>query len=332
MERIPILETIRSSLTRFFRSDHETTTDDTPKICWIFHLPPEILQTITDYLSTRDIISLSRTCQTFYTIINDDNFWIHRIHCEFPQPIADLYTYDVFQKCDTIETSDEPRPSGFQSARTEAELDLAAINSATHYNDQAIEKRHAKMYLSKESFLTQLQYFQYKRPKKVQEITIMKLMYFYLIDRKRRAVVDMDVVHRNDQYLVERNDANSFKGRIIELRNVCWLEITGHFEHAIMPGKYDVIWRMKCFDNYVRISGDTEFSVVPSHGKMLLHIISDDDFQRYALEHGNDWFTVKMGQIVVYDISRILIGIRNWNTGYWKSGIAWDCVELKPAS
>jgi len=210
------------------------------EICWLFHLPPEIFQIITDFLPTRDIHSLSQTCRTFHTFLNDNDFWIHHIYCRFPQSIAQLYSFDLFQKPEIIQTSNEIRQSGFTNVRTDSEFDILAINSATHYNDEAIEKCHGKMYVSKEEFLTNLEFYQFNKPTNYSEIPFMKLIYFYLIDRKRCATVDMDVVHRNEHYLVEKSDEDSLTGRIIDLEHVCWLEITGRFEHIIMPGTYEV--------------------------------------------------------------------------------------------
>lgn len=275
---------------------------------------------------------MSQTCQTFYTLINNDNFWIHRIRYQFSPSITQLYTFDLFQKPQYIQTNDEPRPSGLEHTRVESELDELARNSATHYNDEAIERRHAKIYVSKEEFLRNIQYFHFNKPKNDLQVPLMKLIYFYLIDRKREAVVDMVVVHRSNYYLVEQTDPDSFKGRIIHLTNVCWLEITGRFQHNIMPGKYEVIWRMKCDDNYIRIWGETEFIVVPSHGKMLVRKVSDNDFRTYAIEHGNRWFLINMGHIIIYEPSKVLIAMRNWHNGNWKSGISWDCIELKIVS
>ncbi len=57
-----------------------------------------------------------------------------------------------FKKPLIIETYNEIRPSGFAHIQTENKLDQLAINSATHYNDEAIERRHARMYVSKDDF------------------------------------------------------------------------------------------------------------------------------------------------------------------------------------
>ena len=278
----------------------------------------------------RDLHALSRTCQTFNNLVNDDSFWAHRIRCQFAPSIAQLYTFDLFEKPEMIETTDPARPSGFIHGRDDYEIDRAAVNSATHYNDEALANRRAKMYVSKEDFLDKVEFFQYVRPKKklLANVPLMKLVYFYLIDRKRTAIVNMGIVHRNEQYLVEETDADSLTGRIIRLRSVCWLEITGEMEHRLMPGKYEISWRMKARSNLVHMWGDTEFIVVPSHGKHHVHTMSFSDFREPSMEHGDQWFEQKMGQVEIYEPSKILVAIRNWNNGNWKMGVSWDCIEL----
>ena len=327
---------IRNSFRSFLGWISQTTDnllrENESEIFRILDLPPEILQIITDHLNVRDVMSLSRTCQIFYTLINDDTFWIHRIRCHFSPSIAKLYTFDLFQEPENIQTTDENCPSGFDHTIVGAELDLTAIHSATHYNDEALKKRRAKMYVSKKYFLTNVQFFQYDEPKNDIKVPFMKLIYFYLIDRKRTAAVNMSVIHRNYNYLVEQRDRNSLTGRIIHLRQVCWLQISGRFEFDIMPGKYEVNWRMKSPTSNVRMGGETEFIVVPLNGKMLIHRISDNDFRNHILKHGNRWFELNMGQITIYEHSPVLVGIRNWKNPDWKSGISWDCIELKLVS
>ena len=310
----------------------QSLTTSTPGTCYILDLPPEILQCVTEHLSVSDLILLSRTCRAFHTLINDDAFWAHRIGCRFAPSIAQLYTSDLFQQPEYVESNDEPRESGFEHIRHECDFDKAAKNSATHYNDEAIERRRGKMYVSREDFAKLLQYFQFKKPNIALQVPFMKLVYFYLIDRKRQAAVEMDVVHRNDHYLVEQTDKDSFKGRIISLQSVCWLEISGRFPHVIMPGKYEVLWRMKCRENNVRMWADTEFMIVPSHGKLLVHKVSENDFRNHALLHSNQWFLINMGHVIIYEPSTVLLAVRNWHDGNWKYGISWDCIELKIVS
>jgi hypothetical protein len=316
---------------RSFSSSTSQSSNDlsSNEICWFFRLPLEILQVITDFLEIKDVLSLNQTCQTFYTVLNDNNFWIHRIHSQFAPSIAQLYTFDLFQKPEIIETYNEIRSSGFTHVQTENELDRLAINSATHYNDEAIEKRHAKMYVSKEDFLDQVEFYQFNKPNNYSDIPLMKLIYFYLIDRKRCAAIDMNVIHHDEhQQLVEENDVDSLTGRIINLQNIYWFEITGRLEQKIMPGKYEISWRIKgaLYCNF--IWGETEFIVVPQHGKLLNYKMSADDFRYRLVEHENHWFIVKIGQIIIYEPSIVLVAVRNQNDTSWKSHLSWDCIEL----
>ncbi|CAF1053818.1 unnamed protein product [Adineta steineri] len=327
-----IREGLQSIISRISPFTINTTTDDISGICWILDLPLEILQMITDYLNVRDLTSLSRSCQMFYKLINNDNFWIHRIHYQFPHPIANFYTFDLFQKSEEIELVPQSRPSGFMHTREDCDLDRFAVNSATYYNDEVIEQRHAKMYVSEDDFLTYIGYFHYNKPTKKMNVPLMKLVYFYLIDRKQQAAANMHVVHLNGQYLVDRTTQESLTGHVIQLQSVCWLEITGNFEHHIMPGKYEVIWRMKGHAGNISMYGVTEFLVAPSNGKMLIKRITEEEFRSYTLEHGNRWFLKSLGQIMIYKPSKVMVGIRNWREGSWKAGVTWDYIELKVIS
>jgi hypothetical protein len=279
-------------------------------------------------LKIRDILSLGQTCQSFYRFFNDDNFWIHRIRAQFPTSIAQLYIFDLFKKPEIIETYNEIRPSGFSHVQTGNELDHLAINSATHYNDEAIAKRNGKMYVSKEEFFNDLEFYQFNQPTDYSAVPFMKLIYFYLIDRKRSAAVEMNIIHRGLYDLIEDDDVDSLTGHIISLKNASWLEITGRLEHKIIPGKYEVSWRMKCNKLGTYMRGETEFIVVPQHGKLLDYRMSEDDFHTLTSKHEDRWFVIKMGEIIIYEPSIILVGIRNWNETNWKSNLSWDCIEL----
>ena len=295
---------------------------------WLCRLPSEVLQMITDHLKASDLVSLSQTCRSFYTFCNDDQLWFHRIRCQFPQTIAQLYTSGLYQKPEIIQTFNELRPSGFVHNQAGNELDLLAIHSATHYNDEAIERRQEKIYVSKEYFRNNVEFYQYDKPDHHLDIPLMKLIYFYLIDRKRYAAVDMNVVHHEFDDFITDNEVDSLTGLILRLENACRLEITGRFEYEIMPGKYEVSWRMKFDQLAVKIWGETEFIVVPQHGQLLDYRMSENDFHHLLSEHENRWFVRKMGQILIYEPSIVLVAIRNWNDTRAKSNLSWDCIEL----
>jgi len=181
---------------------------------------------------------------------------------------------------------------------------------------------------SKEDFLNNVEFYQFNNPKNYSDILFMKLIYFYLIDRKRYAAVNMNIMHDGFYDVIVENDMDSLTGHIISLQFAQRLEITGRFEHKIMPGKYEVSWRMKGGTLSTYIGEETEFIVVPQHGKLLNYKMSKDVLFYLLIEHENRWFIVKMGQIIIYEPSIVLVAIRNWNDTNRKANLSWDCIEL----
>ena len=68
----------------------------------LLHLPVEIFQIIANFLSVRDINLLSQACRTFYILLNDNNFWTHRIRSRFQQSIAKLCAFDLFENLKSL--------------------------------------------------------------------------------------------------------------------------------------------------------------------------------------------------------------------------------------
>ncbi len=107
-----------------------------------------------------------------------------------------------------------------------------------------------KCMYQKTIFLNSVEFCQFNKSKNYSDILFMRLIYFYLIDCKRYAVVNMNIVHDNFRDLIEENDRDSLNGHVLSLKYAHWLEITGRFEHKIMlPGKYEVSWRMNSESN-----------------------------------------------------------------------------------
>ncbi|CAF0909943.1 unnamed protein product [Adineta ricciae] len=292
------------------------------------HLPYELLQIIADFLNAKDLQSLSKTCRKLYKIFHNEEFWLHRIRHHFPRSIVQLYTNDIFKQPDLISTFNDIQPTGFAHVRTDNFLDNVAITSSTHYNDDAIERRHAKMYVSQKVFLNDLEYFQYNKPNDHESIPSMKLIYFYLIDRKRCASVNMDMPIHDSQHVYKVLDADSLTGQVTYVKEIVRLDMTGRFQHTIMPGKYEVSWRMKGVANKTQMPGETEFILVPQHGRLLNYKMIDEDFQNLLHQYGDNWFTVNMTQTIIYEPSIVLIAIRNWNNRLWKRDLRLDCIEL----
>lgn len=300
--------------------------------CWLIDLPQEILEIIIDFLPGKDVNSLSQTCQKFYTFINNENFWQYFIHRHFPKSIAQLYTFDLFQKSKVIETYNEIQQLDIINIRPDDQFDLLAINSATHYSDEAVQKCHRKMYVSKDDFLTNIDFFQFNKFNKSINGPLNKIIYFYLIDRKRCAVIDMNVAHRDKYGIVDEYHPDCLTGHVLHLHSGRSLDISGRLEHKIMPGKYEVSWRMKSDACSVYVPGVTEFIVVPQHGKLIIHRMLEDDFCRLIYQSKDYWSLLKIGQTIIYEPSTVLVAIRNWINRDWKYGLLLDCVEFKIVS
>ncbi|CAF0761029.1 unnamed protein product [Didymodactylos carnosus] len=308
---------------------------DPDKGCLLLDLPPELFYLVSEHLNYHDIINLSKTCSRLYEYINSDVFWTRLIYCQFHSSIAKLYTSDIFndkRNQDVINRRNEIRQPDFISKKgNEDKLDQAAITCCTHYNETAVLNNGTSMYISQDQFRHDVKYYQYKTQyltdNNRKNTPLMKLIYFYLIDRKRLAAINMGVVHLNNNYLIGIKTSDSLNGHVVQLNTVCWLDISGEMEN-ILPGKYELIWRMKLSSNCY-IPGITEFIAVPQHGSLICCKWSEENFREKKIEYGSQWFTTEMGTTNIYEPSTVLIAVRNLVNPYWKNGVSWDCVELK---
>ncbi|CAF0953466.1 unnamed protein product [Didymodactylos carnosus] len=308
---------------------------DPVKGSFLLDLPPELFYLIGEHLSHDDLSRLSQTCSRLYQFINSDTLWTHLIRFKFPPSIAKLYTNGIFEEERDEATETEKthqnkaqRPSFLNSKDSEWKLDAAAIRSAADYNETTVI--HLTMHLDQKWFRENVRYYQFNKTHSLncKNIPLMKLMYFYLIDRKRVATTDMVVVHlNNENYLREIRTKDSLNGRVVKLFSVCWLDITGKMEN-ILPGKYEFSWRMR-LDMSAEIDGTTEFLAVPEYGTLICYRWTDEIIQEMKIKHGTAWFTADMGTTTIYKPSTVYVAVRNWTTPYWKQGLSWDCCELK---
>ena len=95
-----------------------------------------------------------------------------------------------------------------------------------------------------------------------------------------------------------------------------------------MPEKFEINWRMKGDSQGTRVWGDTEFIVLPQHGTQLNYKMFGNDFCNLIHEHEYWRFVVKMGQFIIYELSTVLVAIRNWSNSDWQYDLSWDSVEL----
>ncbi|CAF1127504.1 unnamed protein product [Didymodactylos carnosus] len=166
-----------------------------------------------------------------------------------------------------------------------------------------------------------------------QHIPLAKLMYFYLIDRKRMSVTDMflfdDLTHPTQ---IEQ-DPTCLNGYCIRFND--HQRLRGAF-YSIIPGNYEIIWRLKA----VKISDSTE------KWGTLSHCFANPDFGTpccktfYSprrgkskwlpeMEKKNGWCLQSIGTFVVFETSTVYFSIRLHMTPYWAYAIYCDYVELK---
>jgi hypothetical protein len=169
-----------------------------------------------------------------------------------------------------------------------------------------------------------------------------KLIYFELIKRKRISFSDFNRLSfdTNRNYTTVA-DASSLNGYVLHINDSIELYYSLRIEATfknILPGKYDVIWRMKLDVPY--ILGETEFFAVSEQinpGQLAYTRWTQDDFlSMYRCFHcditkTNLWFYQTMGIVEINGIesSDVYISMTNHDTIHAKYGLFLDYIELK---
>lgn len=158
---------------------------------------------------------------------------------------------------------------------------------------------------------------------------------YFKLSRLKMPVEDFWIVHLGDRYIRKIKVRDSFSDYVIHLKTVCWLQLDGKF-NKVLPGKYEVIWRMKLVNAYME---DEEKPVIyykartcescDSPGNQLVYEWSVEELERVEKEQANAWFLHNMGQITVDTVTDVYVEITGRN-GYWCGGFFWDYVELRP--
>ena len=160
-----------------------------------------------------------------------------------------------------------------------------------------------------------------------------KEVYFDL-GRTKMPVADFyHIVHLGNRYLKKIDDPKSSSGSVIYLVEVCWLQVDGKF-HAVLPGKYRVLWRMKLRDAFMRSSGEAciyykATKLGDSCGSQLSCKWDENKLQEQEKRHGtNKWFVFDTGELTVESMCDVHVEIHGRND-YWCGGFYWDYVQLK---
>lgn len=169
-----------------------------------------------------------------------------------------------------------------------------------------------------------------------------KLIYFELIKRKRISFADLNRfsldTNRNYKTLI---DPSSLTGYVLYIKDsieLCYLLHIQTIFYNILPGKYDVIWRMKLDLPY--ILGETEFLAIPEQTKpsqiAYMKWTQEDFLSMYRcfncdITKTNLWFYQTIGIIEINDDKpcNVHISLINQDSMHAKHGLYLDYVELK---
>jgi hypothetical protein len=169
-----------------------------------------------------------------------------------------------------------------------------------------------------------------------------KLIYFELIKRKRISFSDFELfsfdTNRNYTTIADPSSLNGYVLYIKDSIELCYsLYIETIFKN-ILPGKYDVIWRMKL--NIPYMLGETEFFAIAEQinpGQIAYMRWTQEDFLSMHrcfncdITKTNLWFYQTIGIVEITEDKpcNVYISMINRDLIHAKHGVYLDYVELK---
>jgi hypothetical protein len=169
-----------------------------------------------------------------------------------------------------------------------------------------------------------------------------KEVYLRLSERHCISFSDIDrVSFDNNRHYQLINDPSSLTGKVLQIHDsveFCYdVQIETVFKD-ILPGRYDVIWRMKL--NLPYLIGETEFVAIPeqdSPKQVAFTRWTEEDFlSMYRcfhcdLSNSNLWFYQQMGivEITGDQPCHVYVSMVNADPIHAKHGLFLDFVELK---
>lgn len=169
-----------------------------------------------------------------------------------------------------------------------------------------------------------------------------KAIYASLVQRHCISLADFDRIsldhHRNYQTIPESSSLIGYVLQIQDSIEFCYsIQIETVFEN-ILPGRYDVIWRMKL--NLPYFLGETEFFAIPEQENPTMTAYTrwtqEDFLAMYRCFHcdltdHNLWFYQEMGTVEIHGDQpcNVHVSMINQDTIHAKYGLFLDFVELK---
>jgi hypothetical protein len=345
------------------------------------NLPDPVFYHLCKYLSLIDVINLSKTCkQLFLSIEKENYFWMMLIKNHFGFQLYQRYVHEIFMNennsdyvlyCtnkdkEKFEKSFQRNKGFFICTNWLFNMLNGNENSDGYlaYKRLIKQKLHPRTNQLKIS-LTIEQFFEYclKRNRNLNkenilQISLYKLIYFYLIKSKRLLAVDLFGIYlrctsnhsncTNRLYPKHEYDSDSSTGRCVRLYTVTSLllrGIKGKFK-SILPGIYEIICRIKLDKNEENLKYYNEccsqcdgleksvrchFYALADNGldcECSRKTMNFDWFESNYLLYGNkNWFNQTMGKIKLFQLSEIYFGFYIINDCRYRS-ILLDYIQL----
>jgi hypothetical protein len=349
---------------------------------FIDNLPHHVLYYLCKYLSFIDIINLSRACKQLYILIEkDDYFWMRLIKNHFGSKLYQRYVNEIFQNKKNSDyvlyRTDNDRQKFEKSYQNRLPINMCVFwlfnvlncqdNSDGYIAYKSVVKQklrprtnEIKMSLTLEEFFEH--YFNTNRNltnENISQISLCKLIYFYLIEPKRILGVDMFGIYLNcsiyhlhcsNRICSDKHeyDSNSLTGKCVRLYSDKMLYqagIKGKFK-SILPGIYEIICRIKLDKNDKYLTYYNEccsrdhnpkkyiecyFYALADYGLDCERVETKMNFNWFEsnyLLHGNtNWFNETMGRIKVFELSDIYFGFNVKDPTCYRN-ILFDYIQL----
>ncbi|CAF4243671.1 unnamed protein product [Rotaria magnacalcarata] len=344
-------------------------------------MPHNILYHLCEYLSFMDILNTLKTCKRLYMLIETDNyFWSRMIKSQVGPKLYQRYVYEIFQN---------PKNSDYSLYRTEKDKEQFAKRLQNHEpknvcglwllnmlnckdnNDGYIAYRsivhqklrprtnEIKMSLTIEEFIeSYLNRTKTLTKENIYQISLYKLIYYYLIEPKRLLGVDIFGINlycskdhircANSIITTQEYDSKCLTGRCVRLYSNSadyQAGIKGKFK-SFLPGIYEIIccikldkndkylsyYNQECIkDDRIKNSVECYFYALADHGldcECGHEKLNYDWFESNYMLHGNsNWFNETMGKIQVFELSDVYFGF-DIKRDYCYRNILLDYIEL----
>jgi hypothetical protein len=123
-------------------------------------------------------------------------------------------------------------------------------------------------------------------------------------------------------------DPSSVYGSVVELKSVCWLEMSGHL--FVPPGDHDVFMRVNSRGDWGHVTRGVSIESVVGEGTASFTV--PPERLNTGLLPKNVWGWIYIGSVSVLASAAKVRWFLNDTSGSWKTGVKLDVIRLVPSS